>query len=124
MVHHADTYMGVVKVSLYSDNVNVFGCGTSWGDLDIVVWPSAKQDIPKPTAMPTKVFAGNCKAPPSVVKDCGKYTGTKECTGKGAGCRGEGWFSKDNTSNPYQRVNADQVCKDAGFDGADTTMYG
>merc|ERR1719461_224509 len=60
----------------------------------------------------------------SPVMDCGAYTGTKECIGKGAGCQGAGWFSKDNTSNPNQRINAYDICRKSGYAGVDKNFFG
>lgn len=69
--------------------------------------------------------ANTCPGLISKVQDCGQYTGTKECTGKGKGCVGAGWFSKDNTVDPFQRINAHDVCKQQGYsDGADLTNFG
>lgn len=84
--------------------------------------PTAPPSNP-PTAPPTN-SPGSCPALATPVMDCGKYTGSKECTGKGAGCAGSGWFSKDNTSNPNQRINAQKVCTDQGYSGIDNQRFG
>jgi hypothetical protein len=55
--------------------------------------------------------------------DCGEYEqlgNSRECFGKGAGCVGAGWFSKNNTG----KIDATQVCLDQGYEGADPEQYG
>lgn len=83
--------------------------------------------VPQPTPKPTPEEA----ALPQGVVDCGAYLeGTKnnvmarECHNKGSGCRGEGWFSKDNNSGTNARVNAVQICRDQGFEGVEAGIYG
>lgn len=76
--------------------------------------------------------AGVCKELPAEVTDCDEYAKqgfNRECMFQGAGCVPRlasytAWFSKTNTANPNQRVNAQQICRDQGYDGADARYYG